>query len=200
MALVPHVFFSLRRMTSRSMKTLCVVQHLESEYLGLMEDHFEGRNIRFRYCRPFTPERPIPSTAEDSDGLVLLGAGPIGIVSGDLIPSLGAGIAADPGLSRSRIAGHRHRYRRLHTQHGGRWRGGGGAAALYRRQRPARRARRAQRAFAANVSRSLFICATVRFLPATRTFLAIDFARQPVLFQSATIASASPAIRESSRP
>jgi GMP synthase-like glutamine amidotransferase len=72
------------------MKTLCVLQHVEADYLGLLEDHFEGRNIRFRYCRPFTPGASIPSGAEDNDGLVLLGAGPKGIVSGDLIPSLGA--------------------------------------------------------------------------------------------------------------
>jgi len=72
------------------MKTLCVLQHVEAEYLGLLEDHFEGRNIRFRYCRPFTPGASIPSSAEDHDGLVLLGAGPKGIVSGNLIPSLGA--------------------------------------------------------------------------------------------------------------
>ncbi len=72
------------------MKTLCVLQHVEAEYLGLLEDHFEGRNIRFRYCRPFVPGTAIPSGAEDDDGLVLLGAGPRGIVSGSLIPSLGA--------------------------------------------------------------------------------------------------------------
>jgi GMP synthase-like glutamine amidotransferase len=72
------------------MKTLCVLQHVEAEYLGLLEDHFEGRNIRFRYCRPFTPGASIPSSAEDHDGLVLLGAGPKGIVSGNLIPSLSA--------------------------------------------------------------------------------------------------------------
>jgi len=71
------------------MKTLCVLQHTEAEYLGLLEDHFEGRNIRFRYCRPFTPGASIPSSAEDYDGLILLGAGPKGIVSGNLIPSLG---------------------------------------------------------------------------------------------------------------
>jgi GMP synthase-like glutamine amidotransferase len=71
------------------MKTLCVLQHVEAEYLGLLEDHFEGRNIRFRYCRPFTPGAAIPASAEDYDGLVLLGAGPKGIVSGDLIASLG---------------------------------------------------------------------------------------------------------------
>lgn len=71
------------------MKTLHVLQHVEAEYLGLLEDHFESRNIRFRYVRPFTPGAAIPSTADDSDGLVLLGAGPKGIVSGNLIPSLG---------------------------------------------------------------------------------------------------------------
>jgi GMP synthase-like glutamine amidotransferase len=71
------------------MKTLCVLQHFESDYLGLMEDHFEGRNIRFRYCRPFTPGGTIPATAEDYAGLIILGAGPLGIVSGHLIPSLG---------------------------------------------------------------------------------------------------------------
>lgn len=71
------------------MKTLCVLQHFESDYLGLLEDHFEGRNIRFRYCRPFTPGGTVPATAEEYDGLVILGAGPYGIVSGNLIPSLG---------------------------------------------------------------------------------------------------------------
>jgi len=72
------------------MKTLCVIQHVEAEYLGLMEDHFEGRNIRFHYCRPFTPGGKVPATGEGFDALVVLGAGPLGIVSGSLIPSLGA--------------------------------------------------------------------------------------------------------------
>jgi GMP synthase-like glutamine amidotransferase len=71
------------------MKTLCVLQHVEAEYLGLMEDHFEGRNIRFQYCRPFTPGALVPASADDFAGLVLLGAGPKGVVSGNLIPSLG---------------------------------------------------------------------------------------------------------------
>lgn len=70
------------------MKTLCVVQHVEAEFLGLMEDHFESRAIRFRYVRPFTPGGSVPGTAEGYDGLVLLGAGPFGIVSGHLVPSL----------------------------------------------------------------------------------------------------------------
>ena len=72
------------------MKTLCVLQHVEAEYLGLLEEHFEARNIRFHYYRPFTPGASIPTSAEEYDGLILLGAGPKGIVSGDLIPSLGA--------------------------------------------------------------------------------------------------------------
>jgi GMP synthase-like glutamine amidotransferase len=71
------------------MKTLCVLQHVEAEYLGLMEDHFEGRNIRFHYLRPFTPGTIMPPSAEEFAGLVILGAGPKGVVSGSLIPSLG---------------------------------------------------------------------------------------------------------------
>ncbi len=70
------------------MKTLCVLQHTEAEYLGLMEDHFEGRNIRFQYRRPFTPGAKVPGSAEGYDGLVVLGGGPLGVVSGALLPSL----------------------------------------------------------------------------------------------------------------
>ena len=72
------------------MKTLCVVQHTEAEFLGLMEDQFESRAIRFRYVRPFTAGGSVPREAGDFGGLVLLGAGPLGIVSGDLVPSLAA--------------------------------------------------------------------------------------------------------------
>ena len=71
------------------MKTVCVVQHTEAEYLGLMEDHFEGRNIRFIYKRPFTAGGTLPTGVEDYDGLMLLGGGPYGIVSGHILPSLG---------------------------------------------------------------------------------------------------------------
>jgi len=72
------------------MKTLCVLQHVEADYLGLIEDHFENRNIRFHYCRPFTPGGRVPAEAAGFDGLIILGAGPKGIVSGDLVPSLAA--------------------------------------------------------------------------------------------------------------
>ena len=71
------------------MNTLCVLQHTEGEFLGLMEDHFESRAIRFSYVRPFVPGATIPAAAGEYAGLVLLGAGPRGIVSGDLLPSLG---------------------------------------------------------------------------------------------------------------
>jgi GMP synthase-like glutamine amidotransferase len=69
------------------MKTVCVVQHTEAEYLGLIEDHLEGRNIRFHYRRPFTAGGSLPLTPEGYDGLILLGGGPYGLVSGHLLPS-----------------------------------------------------------------------------------------------------------------
>lgn len=71
------------------MKNLCVIQHTESEYLGFMEDHMEGRNVRFQYRRPFAAGGSIPSVTGNFDGLVLLGAGPYGVVSGHILPSLG---------------------------------------------------------------------------------------------------------------
>lgn len=72
------------------MKTVTVIQHTEAEYLGLMEDHFEGRNVRFNYRRPFTKGGLLPESPAGSDGLILLGGGPYGVVSGHLLPSLGA--------------------------------------------------------------------------------------------------------------
>ncbi len=72
------------------MRTLCVVQHTEAEFLGLLEDHFESRAVRFHYARPFVPGGAVPRTAEGFDGLVLLGAAPYGVVSGMLLPSLAA--------------------------------------------------------------------------------------------------------------
>ncbi len=71
------------------MKTICVIQHTEAEYLGLIEDHFEGRNIRFAYKRPFTHGGTLPASPDGFDGLILLGGGPYGLVSGHLLPSAG---------------------------------------------------------------------------------------------------------------
>lgn len=70
------------------MKNVCVIQHTEAEFLGLMEDHFEGRNIRFHYKRPFTVGGTIPTDWEGYDALIILGGGPYGVVSGFLLPSL----------------------------------------------------------------------------------------------------------------
>ncbi len=70
------------------MKNICVLQHTETEFLGLMEDHFEGRNIRFHYKRPFTVGGEVPATHDEYDGLIILGGGPYGVVSGFLLPSL----------------------------------------------------------------------------------------------------------------
>lgn len=70
------------------MKNICVLQHTETEFLGLMEDHLEGRNIRFSYHRPFTAGGTVPTERGDFDGLIVLGGGPYGVVSGFLLPSL----------------------------------------------------------------------------------------------------------------
>ncbi len=72
------------------MKTVCVLQHIEAEWLGLIEDHLEARAIRFRYCRPFVAGGAVPASADGYDGLIVLGAGPFGAVSGPLLASLAA--------------------------------------------------------------------------------------------------------------
>ncbi|MCX7889041.1 MAG: hypothetical protein N2422_04840 [Rhodobacteraceae bacterium] len=71
------------------MKSIWVIQHTEAEYLGLMEDHLEGRNLRFRYLRPFAAGGRVPESPAGADGLILLGGGPYGVVSGHILPSLG---------------------------------------------------------------------------------------------------------------
>ena len=43
----------------------------------------------FVMLRPFTPAGAAPAGPEDFAGLIILGAGPLGIVSGNLVPSLG---------------------------------------------------------------------------------------------------------------
>ncbi len=60
------------------MKRLTVIQHTSAEYLGYLEDHFELRNIGFRYVRPFTEGVEVPEPHQLEDGLVLLGGGPWG--------------------------------------------------------------------------------------------------------------------------
>lgn len=70
------------------MKTVHVLQHTSAEYLGLIEDHLEGRNIRFRYCRPFAGKNPFPKPEALSDGLIVLGGGPWGSAGTRDVPTL----------------------------------------------------------------------------------------------------------------
>jgi len=70
------------------MNCLNVVQHTSADYLGLMEDHLEGRRIRFRYFRPFTEQGSIPQPTDYCDGLFLLGGGPWGSAGGRNVPTL----------------------------------------------------------------------------------------------------------------
>jgi GMP synthase-like glutamine amidotransferase len=78
--------------TNSMMNLLNVVQHTSADYLGLMEDHLEGRRIRFRYFRPFTERGAIPQPGDTCDGLVLLGGGPWGSAGGRNVPGLDAEI------------------------------------------------------------------------------------------------------------
>lgn len=60
------------------MKHVSVIQHTQSEWLGQIEDHLEGRGVRFGYSRPFTTGGSIPQASVVGDGLILLGGGPWG--------------------------------------------------------------------------------------------------------------------------
>ncbi|MCD6043419.1 MAG: synthase-Glutamine amidotransferase domain-like protein, partial [Burkholderiales bacterium] len=77
--------------------TVHVVQHTSAEYLGLIEDHLEGRSIRFRYWRPFTGKAALPDAGSVDQGLILLGGGPWGSAGDRDLPTL----AAETSLARS---------------------------------------------------------------------------------------------------
>lgn len=70
------------------MKSLTVIQHTSSDHLGLIEDHLEARQIRFRYIRPFQAGSRVPALGEVGDGLILLGGGPWGAAGTRNLPSL----------------------------------------------------------------------------------------------------------------
>ena len=72
------------------MNLLHAIQHTSADYLGLMEDHLEGRRIRFRYFRPFTEQGTVPQPGELCDGLLLLGGGPWGSAGVRDVPTLEA--------------------------------------------------------------------------------------------------------------
>jgi GMP synthase-like glutamine amidotransferase len=73
-----------------AMRHLYAIQHTDAEFLGLVEDHLEGRGIRFTYVRPLAGEGKMPATAFNMDGAFLLGGGPWGtITAGHVLPCLG---------------------------------------------------------------------------------------------------------------
>lgn len=75
------------------MKHVSVVQHTQSEWLGHIEDHLEGRGIRFSYFRPFTAGGKLPDVSVLGDGLILVGGGPWGAATRErLLPTLDAEI------------------------------------------------------------------------------------------------------------
>lgn len=80
--------------------TVQVVQHTAGEFLGLIEDHLEGRGVRFRYCRPFAGKVPLPGPDALDDGLILLGGGPWGSAGTRDLPTLREEIA----LTRAALA------------------------------------------------------------------------------------------------
>ena len=53
--------FKLAGRGETAMNVVAVIQHTSGEYLGLMEDHLEGRRIRFQYFRPFAGGGKLPA-------------------------------------------------------------------------------------------------------------------------------------------
>ena len=70
------------------MKTVSVLQNTDAEHLGLIEDHLEGRNIRFRYIRPAHDSSWVAKFDLPKDGLIILGAAPYGTISSPKLPLL----------------------------------------------------------------------------------------------------------------
>lgn len=79
---------------------LNIIQHDSAEYLGLIEDHLEGRGVRFKYCRPFAGKTPLPREDALGDGLILLGGGPWGSAGTRDVPTL----AQEISLARACLA------------------------------------------------------------------------------------------------
>jgi GMP synthase-like glutamine amidotransferase len=80
--------FAMANRTETPMNVVAVIQHTSAEYLGLMEDHLEGRRIRFQYFRPFAGGGKLPPRDIPADALVLLGGGPWGSAGVRDLPTL----------------------------------------------------------------------------------------------------------------
>ncbi len=80
--------FKLAGRGEAAMNVVAVIQHTSGEYLGLMEDHLEGRRIRFQYFRPFAGGGKLPAPDLPADALFLLGGGPWGSAGTRDLPTL----------------------------------------------------------------------------------------------------------------
>ncbi len=83
----PDDAFVLAAAEADPMNVVAVIQHTAGEYLGLIEDHLEGRRIRFQYYRPFAAGT-LPAPELPADALILLGGGPWGAAGGRDLPTL----------------------------------------------------------------------------------------------------------------
>jgi GMP synthase-like glutamine amidotransferase len=83
----PDDAFVLASHEADPMNVVAVIQHTAGEYLGLMEDHLEGRRIRFQYYRPFAAGK-LPAPELPADALMLLGGGPWGAAGDRDLPTL----------------------------------------------------------------------------------------------------------------
>lgn len=79
--------FKLASRDGAEMNVVAVIQHTAAEYLGLIEDHLEGRRIRFQYYRPFAAGG-LPDPGLPADALLLLGGGPWGSAGERDLPTL----------------------------------------------------------------------------------------------------------------
>ena len=83
----PDDAFVLAAAEADPMNVVAVLQHTAGEYLGLIEDHLEGRRIRFQYYRPFAAGK-LPDPELPADALFLLGGGPWGSAGSRDLPTL----------------------------------------------------------------------------------------------------------------
>ena len=95
----PDEAFVLASQESDPMNVVAVLQHTAAEYLGRVEDHLEGRKIRFQYYRPFAAGK-LPAADLPADGLILLGGGPWGAAGARDLPTL----AEEVDIARHRLA------------------------------------------------------------------------------------------------
>ena len=83
----PDDAFVLASNEADPMNVVAVIQHTAGEYLGLIEDHLEGRRVRFQYYRPFAAGK-LPAPELPADALLLLGGGPWGAGGSRDLPTL----------------------------------------------------------------------------------------------------------------